>query len=63
MTSIKEAREKAGYSQSELAEMVGLNQATICRIENGQQRLYVDQLKLIAEALGVSAPLLLKRAA
>lgn len=43
ITKIKEYREKAGYKQSELAEMVGTRRETIVHLENGK---YNPSLKL-----------------
>lgn len=42
-TKVKEYREKAGYKQSELAEMVGARRETIVHLENGK---YNPSLKL-----------------
>lgn len=42
-TKIKEYREKAGYKQSELAEIVGARRETIVHLENGK---YNPSLKL-----------------
>ena len=42
-TKIKEYREKAGYKQSELAELVGARRETIVHLENGR---YNPSLKL-----------------
>lgn len=53
-TKVKEYREKAGYKQSELAEMVGARRETIVHLENGR---YNPSLKLamdIAKTFGVS---------
>jgi len=43
ITRVKEYREKAGYKQSELAEMVGARRETIVHLENGK---YNPSLKL-----------------
>ena len=43
ITRIKEYREKAGYKQSELAELVGARRETIVHLENGK---YNPSLKL-----------------
>lgn len=54
VTKIKEYREKAGYKQSELAEMVGARRETIVHLENGK---YNPSLKLamdIAKVFGVT---------
>jgi len=51
---VKEYREKAGYKQSELAEMVGARRETIVHLENGK---YNPSLKLamdIAKVFGVT---------
>lgn len=53
-TKIKEYREKAGYKQNELAEMVGARRETIVHLENGR---YNPSLKLamdIAKVFGVA---------
>lgn len=57
---IARARERAGLSQNELAEHVGLTQSAISRIESGTRG--VDSLELgdLARALGVSAAELLE---
>ena len=43
ITKIKEYREKTGYKQSELAELVGARRETIVHLENGR---YNPSLKL-----------------
>jgi len=43
VTKIREYREKAGYKQSELAELVGARRETIVHLENGR---YNPSLKL-----------------
>lgn len=43
ITKIKEYRERAGYKQSELAELVGARRETIVHLENGR---YNPSLKL-----------------
>jgi len=54
IAKVKEYREKAGYKQSELAEMVGARRETIVHLENGK---YNPSLKLamdIAKVFGVT---------
>lgn len=43
VTKIREYRERAGYKQSELAELVGARRETIVHLENGK---YNPSLKL-----------------
>ena len=53
-TKVREYREKAGYKQSELAEMVNARRETIVHLENGK---YNPSLKLamdIAKVFHVS---------
>jgi transcriptional regulator with XRE-family HTH domain len=54
--SLKSHREKAGLSQAELAEVVGVRQATISDLETGKsRRVELDLLERLASALGVKA--------
>lgn len=46
------AREEAGLNQKELAEMLGISQATLSNYEKGKRRIYLPQLQRIAEAVG-----------
>jgi transcriptional regulator with XRE-family HTH domain len=50
---LKEAREAAGLTQSELAEAVGVRQATISDLETGKsRRIELDLLERLGKALG-----------
>jgi DNA-binding XRE family transcriptional regulator len=42
--TLKEMREKKGYSQDELAEAMNINRSTISKIENGKFNLSVAYL-------------------
>jgi transcriptional regulator with XRE-family HTH domain len=42
--NIKEIREKRGYSQDELAEIMEVNRSTISKIENGKFSFSIDYL-------------------
>ena len=46
VTKIKEYRQRAGFKQSELAELVGARRETIVHLENGK---YNPSLKLAME--------------
>lgn len=50
ITRIREYREKAGYKQSELAELVGARRETIVHLENGR---YNPSLKLAMDIANV----------
>ncbi|MBQ8600764.1 MAG: helix-turn-helix transcriptional regulator [Clostridia bacterium] len=51
---IRILREKAGYSQNILAELAGISQSHLRRVELGQSRITVDHLQMICDALGIS---------
>ena len=56
---IKEAREKAGFSQKELADMIGVAPNTFHGYESGKHDPKSDLLSKIAQACGVSVDYLL----
>jgi transcriptional regulator with XRE-family HTH domain len=56
------AARRGKLTQAELGERIGLSRTAVTNIECGRQRLLVDQLVEIAEALGVEAAGLLPSA-
>ena len=56
---VKALRNEQGWSQSELAELVGANPAQISRYENGRITPSADALARLAETFGVSCDYLL----
>ena len=50
---LRELRETAMFSQSELAKMAGTTQATISGFERGKRRAQPRTVRRLAEALGV----------
>lgn len=48
---LQQAREEAGLSQEQLANMLGCAQSTLSNYEKGKRRLYLTQLEQIAEIL------------
>jgi transcriptional regulator with XRE-family HTH domain len=54
---LRAARERSGLSQQELADAVGVRQATISALERGaSRRIDFDLLERLALALGVLHP-------
>lgn len=51
---IRMLREKAGYSQNELAGIAGISQSHLRRVELGQADITVDHLRMVCDALGIS---------
>lgn len=49
---IKELRQEKGLSQRQLADMCGLQQSHIARIEAGRYSVGLDTLALIGSAIG-----------
>jgi transcriptional regulator with XRE-family HTH domain len=56
---IKEHREQAGLTQSELAQRVGVTRNSIASIEKGRQGVLIHTLHSIASALGIPSTSLL----
>ncbi len=50
--TLKEARQVKGLTQKELSEKLGHTQSYVSKVEQGQIRLDIVQLKKIAEVLG-----------
>jgi transcriptional regulator with XRE-family HTH domain len=50
---IKEKRQKLNISQYKLAELVGLSQSQISKIESNKRNLKAEELKRISEILRV----------
>lgn len=50
--TIKAIREKRGLRQSELAQMLGTDQANVSRYESGERRLTLENAIRIAHVLG-----------
>ena len=64
IVSIVKERKRKGISQTELAEMIETTQSVISRIENGSSRhITLDYLMKVANALGISSNITLKKAA
>jgi len=50
---IKQARDKKGLSQTELAKALGIGQRGISELENGKRKLAVSELPVLAKTLDV----------
>jgi transcriptional regulator with XRE-family HTH domain/Zn-dependent peptidase ImmA (M78 family) len=59
---IANLREEQGWSQRALAKWVGIDQSAVSRIEAGRRRLSAEELQRFADALHVSADVLLRGA-
>ena len=56
---IKETRMRAGLTQVQLAEMIGMSHKHLSNVERGMYEVRTDGIKRISEALGVSSDYLL----
>lgn len=50
---IREIRREKGFTQRQLSDATGIDQASISRMENGKQSITVDYLQRIARAMKV----------
>ncbi len=56
LQQLREARKKAGLTQEQLAELLGQTQSFISKVERGERRLDVVELRAFCIALGVFFP-------
>lgn len=50
---IIDARRAKGMTQQELADVIGVKQSDIARVESGWHTVRIDRLEKIAHALGI----------
>lgn len=53
MKKVRDIRKARGLSQAQLAELAGLNQATVSKVERGEMNVTLEVIDAIAAALGV----------
>ena len=53
-TRIRDAREKSGLTQEEMADRIGIGRTTYINFETGRTRLFCNHLQETAAVLGVS---------
>ena len=51
---IKRARIASGYTQAQLADLMGIAQSTVAAVESGSQGLGLDLLDALETILGIS---------
>lgn len=52
MVQIKEALKKRGLKQNDLAERLGINRVSLCRLLSDKNDMRVSTMKKIADAIG-----------
>jgi transcriptional regulator with XRE-family HTH domain len=58
---LRELREAAGITQVELAKTLGQSQSFISKIERGDRRLDLVQLRILCQAYGTTLPEFVRR--
>lgn len=56
LSLLKETRLKAGFTQEQLAESLGQTQSFVSKVERGERRLDLVEVRLFCIALGTSLP-------
>ncbi|MBA7564350.1 hypothetical protein ES708_06013 [subsurface metagenome] len=56
---VKKLREKINISQSSLAEVLDVDRVTISKIENGERKIYAEEIKKLSEYFNISSDVLL----
>lgn len=59
---VKELRKTQGYSLNELAQMTGISEATLSRVENNQTLITAHNLYILSKVLGVDITAFFKEA-
>ena len=59
--TLREVRQAAGMTQVELAKKLGQTQSFVSKLENGQARLDVIQLRTICHVLGTTLPAFVRK--
>lgn len=54
LRQLRELRKAAGVTQVELADRLGMTQSLVSKIERGDRRLDIIELRTICSAIGVS---------
>ena len=58
---LREARRASGVTQEELARRLKQTQSTVSKIERGERRLDVIELRRVCRALGINFPKFVQR--
>lgn len=61
LTLLRRLRDDAGLSQAELARRLSRPQSYVSKIETGERRLDVAELRLMSEALGLDVVKVVRR--
>lgn len=61
LAHLRQARTEAGLTQEELAERLGESQSFISKVERGERRLDVVELRAFCRALGTPFPAFINR--
>jgi transcriptional regulator with XRE-family HTH domain len=51
---LRKYRERAGKSQTEVAKALGLDQSRVAKIERGERRIDIIELRIYCQAVGIS---------
>jgi transcriptional regulator with XRE-family HTH domain len=54
LKTLKEARERAGLTQVEVAQRLGETQTFVSKCERGERRIDVMELRMFCQAFGIS---------
>jgi transcriptional regulator with XRE-family HTH domain len=61
--ALRQAREKRGWTQVQLADRAGISQSLLARYESGEYLPGAENLVRVADALGIGVEKLMKRKA
>ena len=58
-TKIKNIREQTGLSQEKLADLLGISRVSLSQVENGERKISVEEIAILAKVFNLSSDLLL----
>ncbi len=56
LRQLQAARLEAGVTQQQVAERLGVTQSSVSKVERGERRIDVVELRAFCEAVGISFP-------
>lgn len=59
---VRDLRQRRGYDQEDMADALGIAQASLSRLENGRSAFSLEHLKLVGRELGASPSAILETA-
>jgi transcriptional regulator with XRE-family HTH domain len=57
----RDDREELGYTQQEIADILGIGLSTYASKENGKSKFYIDEVEILMNVLGITIDIFLNK--